>query len=102
MEKSHRQTLHACDRGREWEGNRDREDVFLPELSKVLSLSDRISSALVLSLEKWCAHYSQDSLCGVFYLHIPSPLSPDCCSRLTANVTTKINQEMFNGEIKKE
>jgi len=36
------------------------------------------------------------------YLYIPSPLAPDCCSRLTANVTTKTNKEMFNGEVKKE
>lgn len=41
------------------------------------------------------------SLCGI-YLHILSLSSPDCCSRLTAKMTTKINQEIFRWKIRKE
>lgn len=41
------------------------------------------------------------SLCDI-YLHMLSLLSPDCCSRLTAKMTTKINQEIFKCKIRKE
>lgn len=47
-------------------GEQGQGGYVFPELSEVLSLSDRISSALVLSLEMWCAHYSQDALREIF------------------------------------
>lgn len=50
---------------------------------------------MVCTLQPGC------SLCGV-YLHILSPLSPDCCFRLTAKMTSKINQEIFRCKIRKE
>lgn len=60
-------------------GNRERDGVF-SELSKVLSLSDRISSVLVPGLEMWCARYSQDALCGVF-ICISHPLSHEIAAQ---------------------
>lgn len=58
-----------CVRGRGGSGRGGEQGqggCVFPELSKVLNLSDRISSALVLSLEMWCAHYSQDALWEIF------------------------------------
>lgn len=55
-------------------GEQGREVGVFPELSKVLSISDGISSDLVLRLETWCAHYSLVALCVVFTCISP-PLS---------------------------
>lgn len=64
----------VTERGTERDGEQGQGWCIFPELSKVLSLSDRISSVLVPSLEMWCVHYSQDALCGVF-ICISHPLS---------------------------
>lgn len=55
-------------------GEQRQGGCVFPELSKVLSLSHRISAALVFSVEMWCARYSQDGLRRVF-ICISPPLS---------------------------
>lgn len=92
-----------CVRGRGGSGRGGEQEwggCVFPELSKGFSLSGRILSVLVLSLEMWCAHYSQDALCEIFFR--VSLLSPNSCLRLTATMTTKVNQEMLNGQAERE
>lgn len=66
--------MRVTEGGSERGGEQGQGGCVFPELSKVLSLSDRISSAFVLSCETWCAHYSQDALRRVF-ICISLPLS---------------------------
>lgn len=82
-------------------GEHGQEVGGFPELSKVLNISGRILSGLALSLETVCKLQPGCSLCGI-YLHILCPLSPDCCSRLTAKIIIKVNQEIFECKIRKE
>ena len=64
--------LCMAEGGSRRDGEQGKGGCVFPELSKVLSLSDRISS-LVLSLETRCVRDSQDALCGYLSVHpLPS------------------------------